>query len=169
MALLFIVELNDLWYFPQWIAGLWALTGHTMAPLHKICVWKHIRKIKRKPLMHDSDWFKLSLRLIFLICVQTQMLCNGAILITQILLTSGPQINHKQTIKWRKKWWVHIYLASNKQTYFMQLSLRPILPYKSNTAYFTSIFLGIIIDSAFVCPKILGRRKENQIKMIWKS
>ena len=28
--------------------------------------------------MHDSDWLKLNLRLIFLICVQMQILCNGA-------------------------------------------------------------------------------------------
>ena len=49
-----------------------------MAPLHKICVWSEIRKIKRKPLMRDSDWLKLNLRLIFLICVQTQILCKGA-------------------------------------------------------------------------------------------
>ena len=28
-------------------------------------------KIKRKSLMHDSDWLKINLRLIFLICVQT--------------------------------------------------------------------------------------------------
>ena len=28
--------------------------------------------------MRDSDWLKLILRLIFLICVQTQILCNGA-------------------------------------------------------------------------------------------
>ena len=28
--------------------------------------------------MHDSDWFKIKLRLIFLNCIQTQILCNGA-------------------------------------------------------------------------------------------
>ena len=28
--------------------------------------------------MRDSDWLKIKLRLIFLICVQTQILCNGA-------------------------------------------------------------------------------------------
>ena len=28
--------------------------------------------------MRDSDWLKLNLRLIFLICDQTQILCNGA-------------------------------------------------------------------------------------------
>ena len=28
--------------------------------------------------MRDSDWLKINLRLIFLICVQTQILCNGA-------------------------------------------------------------------------------------------
>ena len=28
--------------------------------------------------MRNSDWLKLKLRLIFLICVQTQSLCNGA-------------------------------------------------------------------------------------------
>ena len=50
----------------------------TMAPLHKICIWLQIRKIKRKSLMRDSDWLKINLRLIFLICVQTQILCNGA-------------------------------------------------------------------------------------------
>ena len=26
--------------------------------------------------MRDSDWLKINLRLIFLICVQTQILCN---------------------------------------------------------------------------------------------
>ena len=50
----------------------------TMAPLHKICVWTQTRKIKRKSLMRNSDWLKINLRLIFLICVQTQVLCNGA-------------------------------------------------------------------------------------------
>ena len=30
--------------------------------------------------MRDSDWLNLSLRLIFLICVQTQNLCNGALM-----------------------------------------------------------------------------------------
>ena len=49
-----------------------------MAPLHKMCVRTQIRKIKRKSLMRDSDWLKINLRLIFLICVQTQILCNGA-------------------------------------------------------------------------------------------
>ena len=34
--------------------------------------------------MRDSDWLKIYLRLIFLICVQTQILCNGAH-ITQII------------------------------------------------------------------------------------
>ena len=34
--------------------------------------------------MRDSDWLKISLRLIFLICVQTQVLCNGAIIIGYI-------------------------------------------------------------------------------------
>ena len=29
--------------------------------------------------MRNSDWLKIKLRLICLICVQTQMLCNGAI------------------------------------------------------------------------------------------
>ena len=29
--------------------------------------------------MRDSDWLKLNLRLICLICVQTQILCNGAL------------------------------------------------------------------------------------------
>ena len=28
--------------------------------------------------MRDSDWLKLNLRLIFMIYVQTQILCNGA-------------------------------------------------------------------------------------------
>ena len=35
------------------------------APLHKICVWTRVRKIKRKSLMHDSDWLKLNLRWFF--------------------------------------------------------------------------------------------------------
>ena len=48
-----------------------------MTPLHKICVWTQMRKIKRKSLMRDSDWLEINLRLIFLICVQTQILCNG--------------------------------------------------------------------------------------------
>ena len=47
-------------------------------PLHKICVWTQIRKIKRKCLMRDSDWLKIILRFIFLIGVQMQILCNGA-------------------------------------------------------------------------------------------
>ena len=28
--------------------------------------------------MHDSDWLKLNMRLIFLICVQSQISYNGA-------------------------------------------------------------------------------------------
>ena len=28
--------------------------------------------------MRDSDWLKINLRLIFLICIQMQMLCNGS-------------------------------------------------------------------------------------------
>ena len=32
--------------------------------------------------MHDSDWLKLKLRLIFLTCIQTQILCNGALVQT---------------------------------------------------------------------------------------
>ena len=54
-----------------------------IAPLHKTCVWTQVRKIKRKSLMRDSDWLKFNLRLIFLICVQTQILCNGAIITYQ--------------------------------------------------------------------------------------
>ena len=49
-----------------------------MAPLHKTCVWTQIRKIKRKSLMRDSDWLKIKLHLIFLSCIQTQILCNRA-------------------------------------------------------------------------------------------
>ena len=52
--------------------------GETKAPLRKIGIWTHFRKIKRKPLMRDFDWLKLNLRLIFLISVQTQILCYGA-------------------------------------------------------------------------------------------
>ena len=51
----------------------------TLAPLPKTWVWTQVRELKRKSLMHDSDWLKLNSRLIFLICVQTQILCNGAI------------------------------------------------------------------------------------------
>ena len=49
----------------------------SMAPLHKICVWTQIRIIKRKAIMRDSDWLKLNLRLIYLICVQTQFYATG--------------------------------------------------------------------------------------------
>ena len=45
--------------------------------MHKICVWTQIRKIKRKSLMRDSDWLKINFHLSFLICIQTQILCNG--------------------------------------------------------------------------------------------
>ena len=48
-------------------------------PLHKIFIWTQIRKIKRKSVMRDSAWLKIHLHLIFLICVQTQILCTGAI------------------------------------------------------------------------------------------
>ena len=48
------------------------------SPDEKKSVWTQVGKFKRKSLMRDSDWLKLKLRLIFLICVQTQMLCNGA-------------------------------------------------------------------------------------------
>ena len=54
-------------------------TNQIKAPLHKLCVWTQVRKIKRKSLMRDSDWLKLKMRLICLICVQTQFICNGAI------------------------------------------------------------------------------------------
>ena len=40
--------------------------------------------------MRDSDWLKLNLRLIFLICVQTQILCNGA------LVTIPFSFNHEE-------------------------------------------------------------------------
>ena len=54
-----------------------------MVPLHKICVWTQIRKIKRKSLTLDFDWLKINLSLIFLICVQTQILCNGVFVINE--------------------------------------------------------------------------------------
>ena len=47
-------------------------------PLHKICVWTQIRKIKHKLIFNQSESRIKDLRLIFLICVQTQILCNGA-------------------------------------------------------------------------------------------
>ena len=47
------------------------------APLHKTCVWTQIRKIKRKLIFNQSESRIKDLRLIFLICVQTQVLCNG--------------------------------------------------------------------------------------------
>ena len=46
--------------------------------MHKICVWMQIRKIKSKLIFYQSEWRIKDLRLIFLICVQTQILCNGA-------------------------------------------------------------------------------------------
>ena len=55
---------------------MWTLRKHSVWQVG--CVWTQVRKIKRKSLMRDSDWLKLNLRFIFLICVQTQMLCNGA-------------------------------------------------------------------------------------------
>ena len=33
--------------------------------------------------MRNSDWLKIKLRLIFLICVQAQILCNGAYIISR--------------------------------------------------------------------------------------
>ena len=59
--------------------------SRTEAPLHKICVWTQIRKIKRKSLMRDSDWLKIHLHLIFLICVQTQIFLDPS---SSILRTS---------------------------------------------------------------------------------
>ena len=55
-----------------------------LTPLHKICVWTQIRKIKRKLSFNQSESRIMEsrimdLRLIFLICVQTQILCNGAL------------------------------------------------------------------------------------------
>ena len=46
--------------------------------LHKICIWTQIRKIKRKFIFNQSESRIKDLRLIFLICIQTQILCNGA-------------------------------------------------------------------------------------------
>ena len=40
--------------------------------------------------MHDSDWLKINLRLILLICVQTQILCNGALVTYQTLTDLSP-------------------------------------------------------------------------------
>ena len=51
----------------------------TMAPLHKICVWTQIRKIKRNPLMRDSDWLKLNLRLIFWFAFKRKFYATGPI------------------------------------------------------------------------------------------
>ena len=51
----------------------------TFTPLHKICIWTQIRKIKRKLNFNQSESRIKDLRLIFLICVQTQILCKGAI------------------------------------------------------------------------------------------
>ena len=48
------------------------------APLHKIFVWTQIRKIKRKLIFSQSESRIKDLRLICLICVQMQLLCNGA-------------------------------------------------------------------------------------------
>ena len=51
----------------------WALTlFFSLVPLHKICVWTQIRKIKRKLIFNQSESRIKDLRLIFLICVQTQ-------------------------------------------------------------------------------------------------
>ena len=38
--------------------------------------------------MRDSDWVKINLRLIFLICVQTQILCNGQCLCNMLHFVS---------------------------------------------------------------------------------
>ena len=40
--------------------------------------------------MRDSDWLKLKLRLICLICVQTHIVCNGAIIVCVCL--AGPKV-----------------------------------------------------------------------------
>ena len=34
------------------------MLAEIQALLHTICVWTQVRKIKRKSIMHDSDWFK---------------------------------------------------------------------------------------------------------------
>ena len=50
----------------------------TITVLHTIAFERKKKKIKRKSLMRESDWLQFDLRLIFLICVQMQVLCNGA-------------------------------------------------------------------------------------------
>ena len=54
------------------------MQSETKAPLHKICVWTQIRKIKRNLIFNQSESRINDLRLIFLICVQTHILCNRA-------------------------------------------------------------------------------------------
>ena len=69
-----------------------------MASLHTICVWTQVWKIKRKSLMRDSDWLKLKLRLIFLICVRTQILYNDAIVCTHCVCVASSPTVHERTL-----------------------------------------------------------------------
>ena len=73
----------------------------TLAPLHKICVWTQIRKIKRKLIFNQSESRIKDLRLIFMICVQTQILCNGVI-VDQNVARAPVWIRHWFTA-WQKR------------------------------------------------------------------
>ena len=50
----------------------------SLALLLKICFWTQITKIKCNLSFNQSESRIKDLRLIFLTCVQTQILCNGA-------------------------------------------------------------------------------------------
>ena len=57
--------------------------------------------------MRDSDWLKINLHLIFLICVQTQILCNGAISpIWEILITRCSESHY--SIQFNHAWLLNV-------------------------------------------------------------
>ena len=59
---------------------LYGLVNMTHRPrCIKFAFERKSEKSNASPLMRDSDWLKLNLRLIFQICVQMQILCNRAL------------------------------------------------------------------------------------------
>ena len=76
-----------------------------MAPLHKICVWTQIRKIKRKLSFNQSESSIKDLRLIFVrTCVQTQILCNGANITFDLFLVTDLATPCNQLCNYHNTW-----------------------------------------------------------------
>ena len=133
-----------------------------MAPLHKICVWTQTRKIKRKSLMRNSDWFKNRFAFDF-----SDLRSNANFMQRGLYHTSSAEENDGKIIKFG---WIVLILCP-----FLQIRsfsnfarfLRPMSEELCRDQPFIIMLLGIPLNRVSFCwHESMGFPKTQQWKAI---